>query len=80
MWPDYGGEQIKAISDTRRIPATWQSRVVSAPAWLLLIRLQKTRITADIFSRPLHALPITNTESHEIQISDQARLIDRVRA
>ncbi len=76
IWPDYGGEQIKAISDTRRIPATWQSRVVSAPAWLLLIRLQKTRITADIFSRPLHALPITNTESHEIQISDQARLIE----
>lgn len=76
IWPDYGGEQIKAISDTRRIPVTWQSRVVSAPAWLLLIRLQKTRITADLFSKPLHALPITNTDSHEIQISDQARLIE----
>lgn len=76
IWPDYGGEQIKAISDTRRIPAAWQSRVVSAPAWLLLIRLQKTRVTADIFSRPLHAQPITSTESHEIQMSDQARLIE----
>ncbi|HHQ4663739.1 MULTISPECIES: TRAFAC clade GTPase domain-containing protein [Aeromonas] len=76
IWPDYGGEQIKAISDTRRIPAAWQSRVVSAPAWLLLIRLQKTRVTADIFSRPLHAQPLTSTEGHEIQISDQARLIE----
>ncbi len=76
IWPDYGGEQIKTISDTRRIPAAWQSRVVSAPAWLFLIRLQKTRITADIFSRPLHALPGPNTENHEVQISDQARLIE----
>ena len=76
IWPDYGGEQIKAISDTRRIPATWQSRVVSAPAWLLFIRLQKIRMAADIFSKPSHDLPITNTESHEIQISDQARLIE----
>ena len=76
IWPDYGGEQIKTISDTRRVPAAWQSRVVSAPAWLLLIRLQKTRITADIFSRPLHDLPGTNTENHDVQISDQARLIE----
>lgn len=76
IWPDYGGEQIKAISDTRRIPKIWQSRVISAPAWLFFIRLQKTRINADIFSRPLHELPVSSSENHDIQMSDQAKLIE----
>ena len=32
VWPDYGGEQIKAISHpTRRIPAAWRARLVAAP-------------------------------------------------
>ncbi|EJC6736190.1 hypothetical protein M5238_001248 [Vibrio vulnificus] len=76
IWPDYGGEQIKAISDTRRIPKIWQSRVDSSPAWLFIIRLQKTRINADIFSRPLHEIPVKDTESQDIQMSDQAKLIE----
>jgi hypothetical protein len=56
VWPDYGGEQIKAMSSTRRLPAAWRGRVVTAPAWLLLIRLQQTRVNDDIFSRPLTEL------------------------
>jgi hypothetical protein len=76
VWPDYGGEQIKAISSTRRIPAAWRSRMQSTPAWLLLVRLQQTRVSDDIFSRPLSGLRSAGGESHEIQISDQARLIE----
>lgn len=76
VWPDYGGEQIKAISSTRRIPAAWRARVVAAPAWLLLVRLQQTRVSDDIFSRPLSTLKGTGVENREIQVSDQARLIE----
>lgn len=76
VWPDYGGEQIKAMSSTRRIPATWRARVVAAPAWLLLVRLQQTRVSDDIFSRPLSTLKGAGVESREVQVSDQARLIE----
>ncbi|ULS47542.1 hypothetical protein F9W95_19110 [Pectobacterium carotovorum] len=76
VWPDYGGEQIKAISSTRRVPATWGGRVISSPAWLLLVRLQQIRSNDDIFSKPLHDISGSSEENHQIQISDQARLIE----
>ena len=76
VWPDYGGEQIKAMSSTRRIPAAWRSRVISTPAWLLLVRLQQTRASDDIFSRPLHEISVSSEENREVQVSDQARLIE----
>lgn len=76
VWPDYGGEQIKAVSSTRRIPSAWRVRALSAPAWLLLVRLQQTRVSDDIFSRPLSELKEACSDSREVQISDQARLIE----
>lgn len=76
IWPDYGGEQIKAMSSTRRIPSAWRARVISAPAWLLLVRLQQTRGSEDIFSRPLSALRGTGVGNREVLVSDQARLIE----
>jgi hypothetical protein len=76
VWPDYGGEQIKAMASARRIPSAWRSRVIGAPAWLLLIRLQQTRVSDDIFSRPLTELTATSTENHEVRVSDQARLVE----
>ena len=76
VWPDYGGEQVRSIINSRRIPNAWRSRILAAPAWLLLIRLQHTRIGDDIFSRPLNTLRATSTENREVHISDQARLIE----
>jgi hypothetical protein len=76
VWPDYGGEQVKAMSSTRRIPSAWRVRVLSAPAWLLLVRLQQTRVSDDIFSRPLSELKRAGSDNREVQISDQARLIE----
>lgn len=76
VWPDYGGEQIKAISSTRRLPAAWRDRVLSAPAWLLLVRLQQTRVSDDIFSRQLNRLKEASSENRDVQVSDQSRLIE----
>jgi Double-GTPase 1 len=76
VWPDYGGEQIKAVSSKRRISSAWRARVLSSPAWLLLIRLQKTLVSDDIFSRPLSELKGASNDNREVQISDQARLIE----
>jgi len=76
VWPDYGGEQIKTMSSTRRIPAAWRDRVVSSPAWLLLVRLQQTRVSEDIFSRPLSGITGASVDNREVQVSDQARLVE----
>ena len=50
--------------------------MVSTPAWLLLIRLQQTRVSDDVFSRPLAELKGTRKENREVQVSDQARIIE----
>ncbi|MEU8327580.1 hypothetical protein [Micromonospora sp. NPDC048839] len=76
VWPDYGGEQVKSMISSRRVPNAWRARVRESPAWLLLIRLQQTRFGEDIFSRPLVELRGMSIENRELQISDQARLIE----
>ena len=76
IWPDYGGEQVKQIIDTKRLPLAWRTRIVQSPAWLLLIRLQQIRADDDIFSRPLEHLTKNRAENQEAHLSDQARLIE----
>ena len=76
VWPDYGGEQIKTMIASRRVPNAWQERIRNARAWLLLARLQQTRVGDDIFSRPLAELHGKSVENREVQVSDQARLIE----
>ena len=76
IWPDYGGEQIKNIIDERRLPHVWLKRITQSSAWLLLIRLQSTRVDDDIFSRPLTSLKPGSREPRKAPLSDQARLIE----
>jgi hypothetical protein len=82
VWPDYGGEQIKKIIETRHIPASWKSRAEEANAWMLMLRLQKLSLADDIFSRPSStenpSLPELDeaSVSTNLRISDQARLIE----
>jgi hypothetical protein len=80
VWPDYGGEQIKNMLNTRRLPAPWMGRVTAAPAWLLIVRLQQLRANDDFLSRPLASLanqPARESLAEDqIQLSDQARMIE----
>ena len=76
VWPEYGGEQIKSIVETRRLPGSWQSRIDGADTWLLLIRLQQTRVGEDIFSKPLSDLRGAPVANREVNPSDQARLVE----
>ena len=76
IWPDYGGEQIKNIIDKRRLPHVWLKRIAQSSAWLLLIRLQRTRVDDDILSRPLTSLKRNSREPRKAPLSDQARLIE----
>jgi hypothetical protein len=80
VWPDYGGEQIKNMLASRRVPAEWKRRVIGAPAWLLMLRLNQLRVSDDLLSRPLATLADKNghdqSTEQPIQLSDQARMIE----
>ncbi len=76
VWPDYGGEQVKAMTSLRRIPDDWQARARTSNAWLLLVRLERVISGDDIFSRPLATLGEEPKENGEVHLSDQARLIE----
>lgn len=75
-WPDYGGEQVKAIIDKRQITTVWANRVAAASAWILLIRLHQVHQRDDVFSKPLAELKRAAMPTEELRISDQARLIE----
>jgi hypothetical protein len=80
VWPDYGGEQVRTMLTSRRVPSAWKERIISAPAWMLFIRLQRVHNMEDILSRPLSDLKNSRGEAAEaiieVKISDQARLVE----
>ncbi|MFC9202709.1 hypothetical protein ACFT79_16515 [[Kitasatospora] papulosa] len=76
IWPEYGGEQIRSMIDSRRVSSAWRNRVQNTNGWMLMIRLQQTQLGDDILSRPLSDLGKANLENPVHQISDQARLIE----
>lgn len=76
IWPEYGGEQIKSVIESRRLPDAWQKRIDEADAWLLLIRLEQTSVGDDMFSKPLTGLKGVSAENREVHPSDQARLVE----
>ena len=76
IWPDYGGEQIKTMIESRRVSTAWQTRVSEADSWLLMIRLQQTQMGDDAFSRPLLALKGEATGNPAHKTSDQARMTE----
>jgi hypothetical protein len=80
VWPDYGGEQIKTLLNTRRVPSTWRERVRTTSAWILMLRIHQLRVSDDLLSKPLASL--AEGQAHDtaedklLQLSDQARMIE----
>jgi hypothetical protein len=80
VWPDYGGEQIRTMFESRRVSDAWRERILQAQAWMLFVRLQRIHRTEDILSRPLADLknpkvaPAPTLEA--VKLSDQSRLVE----
>jgi Double-GTPase 1 len=76
-WPDYGGEQIQAMIESRRMKQAWLERVQEAQSWILMIRPRLAKQDEDIFSKPLAQI---RPSSSELPIkprrSVQARLVE----
>ncbi|EUC00052.1 hypothetical protein PMI07_006332 [Rhizobium sp. CF080] len=77
IWPDYGGEQVSSIRDNRSMPPEWRKRVETADAWIVMMRINNSSVSDDIFSRPLSQLTARqDKQSGPFRMSDQSRLVD----
>jgi hypothetical protein len=77
VWPDYGGEQVKAIRQHRKMPQAWRERVLASDAWVVMVRVHNTQVSDDIFSRPIADLGISPPQPRgTFAMSEQARLVD----
>jgi hypothetical protein len=50
-WPDYGGEQVKAVAESRAVTSSWRDRLVAARGWLLFIRASAETTYPDALER-----------------------------
>lgn len=74
-WPDYAGEQVSALLEERRVPASWQERVESADGWILMVRPKDIAMGQDIFSKPLGDLQASRSGG-AVERSSQVRLVE----
>ncbi len=51
-WPDYGGEQISEILQSRSFSEAWQNRIAKADAWMLFLRLNTIDDSLDAIAHP----------------------------
>jgi len=76
VWPDYGGEQVRAIRTERSMSREWRDRIVGTSGWIVMLRIAHTQLSDDIFTRPL-AEPGKERQAPDVfTISSQAQLID----
>lgn len=76
-WPDYAGEQIRQLIDTRRMEQAWLDRVQSADGWILMVRASLAKPDEDIFSKPLKDLRSPEADAvAQPKRSHQARLVE----
>jgi hypothetical protein len=52
-FPDYGGEQVRAIVNDRRVNKAWKDQIDSSDAWMLFIRADEIQPIEDIVNRGL---------------------------
>jgi hypothetical protein len=53
IWPDYAGEQISLMVESRKVNRAWHQRVLESKGWILFIRLDNIRVYEDMLSRPI---------------------------
>lgn len=78
-FPDYGGEQIQTIVNSRRIDKTWKEQIEKSNSWMLFIRPDKIDPLEDITNRDLpeqSVLDRRNAEEQPIILSSAAFFIE----
>lgn len=77
IWPDYAGEQVSQLIETRRFGLEWLERTQDASGWILMVRPKRLSSGDDIFSKPLGDLRKTQESAEsKIERSIQAKLVE----
>lgn len=74
-FPDYGGEQIRAIVNDRRVNKIWKEQIDKSNSWMLFIRLDEIKAIEDVVNRGLpdqDILKNRNEKSEPMSLSDTA--------
>ncbi len=74
-FPDYGGEQVKAIVNDRRITRIWKEQIEKSDSWMLFIRLDEILPLEDIVNRGIPEIDVLSKRNKEVmalKLSDAA--------
>ncbi len=74
VWPDYGGEQISGIIDSKSLPAAWRNKLIRASGWIFMVRPSQVPLPEDILTRAMSLAAVDNTENPTL--SPQSKLIE----
>lgn len=79
-WPDYAGERLASLVDSRVLTPEWRKSVASARAWMLFIRPSTLKLHEDLLSRPTGLAPEHTTSAtgqlHGKGWDDRARYVE----
>lgn len=78
-FPDYGGEQVKAIVADRRLSKIWKNQIQESDSWMLFVRLDEIIALEDIINRgipDMKVLALRKKETTTFKLSDTAYFIE----
>ncbi len=74
VWPDYGGEQVSGMIDSKSLPAAWRDKLVKASGWIFMVRPSQVPLPEDILTRAV-SLPAVADPANST-LSPQSKLIE----
>lgn len=64
-FPDYGGEQVKAVVADRKVNETWKDQIEKSNAWMLFLRLDQISPNEDVVNRGLPDMQVLKERNED---------------
>ncbi|MDE0159820.1 MAG: hypothetical protein OXI02_07270 [Candidatus Dadabacteria bacterium] len=74
VWPDYGGEQVSGMINSKSLPSTWRDKLIKAAGWIFMVRPSQVPLPEDILTRAV-SLPAVDDPVNST-LSPQSKLIE----
>jgi Double-GTPase 1 len=78
-FPDYAGEQVIMIVDSRRVNIIWKEYINKSTSWMLFVRLDEVATIEDIINKGIpnaEEIKKRNAQPPPVKISDAAHFIE----
>ena len=74
VWPDYGGEQVTAMVESKSLPIAWRDKLNSASGWMFMVRPSQVPLPEDILTRAATHPAVDGTT--DSTLSPQSKLVE----